>query len=236
MNYSHAVNLFHSWTVFPSPPAISPRVEVPLNLTIGARSQDNTLKTEDEKLQVFWSDEAVSLPIPFSDSHIYTPESTVTYKSKAGRFYYLHVCGSGQHSHSGLVPAPWPTPDASTNLGTDLAGMRLDLCQSSLGYSCNSQQCYKRSHWLLVVLSPASPVKQPSTCSQPASPGLLSSCCCPFPEPTPSLFSPWLRVSIIPHSLILLLIFHPLAPTKKWKVPYSFSQPNLLKSFCPERQ
>lgn len=45
--------VFHSWTVFPSPPAISPRVEVLLNLTIGARSQDNTLKTVDEKLQVF---------------------------------------------------------------------------------------------------------------------------------------------------------------------------------------
>lgn len=66
-------------------------------------------------------------------------------------------------------------------------------------------------------------VKEPTTSAQ------LSLSFCQLYSP---LFSLWLRASIILQHLILLLyIFHPLAANEKWKVPCSFSQPNLQRSF-----
>lgn len=198
-----------------------------------------------ECLYITWSNKAVVFPLPAQTlAYIYTPENTLIYKSKVERLFgllhyfqeeNLYLRLSGCHSHSSWVPARWPTFGASTDLSTELPGMRSWTCVLE---PCNSQHSSKHLPRLWVTPAFASfSVKEPTTPVHPVSPSVSRT--------TLTVLSPTLLPTLQPvapgqhHPSTLYpaaYIFHPLAPDEKCKVPCSFSQPNLLRSFCPERQ
>lgn len=129
-------------------------------------------------------------------------------------------------THTSWVPAHWSAFDASTDLSTDLSGMR--SCTSVL-YSCSSQHCSKHHSWLWVILdfnsfSPKQPttsiheVPKPVSCTTIT---VLSLTQLPTLQPVaqdqqhPSVLYP------------AAYTFHPLAPHKKLKGKFLAASTNL---------